>query len=80
MIRSVSFVFAFGTLWPAARADDRFFEARVRPMLAEHCFTCHGPKKQKGDLRLDTPGSTDAVRKHLDENADRGSFSGVGLR
>ena len=31
-----------------------FFETKVRPVLAEHCFSCHGPKKQMGGLRLDT--------------------------
>ena len=31
-----------------------FFEARIRPVLAEHCFTCHGPKKQQSGLRLDS--------------------------
>jgi hypothetical protein len=30
-----------------------FFEKRIRPVLAEHCFGCHGPKKQKAGLRLD---------------------------
>jgi cytochrome c553 len=32
----------------------RFFESRIRPLLAAHCFSCHGPEKQKGGLRLDT--------------------------
>lgn len=32
----------------------KFFESKVRPLLAEHCFKCHGPTKQKGNLRLDT--------------------------
>ncbi|MCE9530000.1 MAG: DUF1549 domain-containing protein, partial [Planctomycetes bacterium] len=32
----------------------RFFESRIRPLLAEHCFACHGPEKQKSGLRLDT--------------------------
>src|SRR5262249_47552505 len=27
---------------------------KVRPVLAEHCFSCHGPKKQSAGLRLDT--------------------------
>ncbi|HEX8201802.1 MAG TPA: PSD1 and planctomycete cytochrome C domain-containing protein [Isosphaeraceae bacterium] len=36
-----------------------FFEAKVRPVLAGHCFGCHGPRKQKGGLRLDSP---DAMR------------------
>jgi len=31
-----------------------FFEAKVRPVLAEHCFKCHGPKKQQANLRFDT--------------------------
>src|SRR5580765_944486 len=31
----------------------RFFETKVRPVLAENCFKCHGPEKQKGHLRLD---------------------------
>lgn len=30
------------------------FERDVRPILARHCFDCHGPEKQKGKLRLDT--------------------------
>ena len=30
------------------------FEEQVRPILAKHCFKCHGEKKQKGDFRLDT--------------------------
>jgi mono/diheme cytochrome c family protein len=30
------------------------FDAVAQPFLAEHCFRCHGEKKQKGDLRLDT--------------------------
>src|SRR4051812_34488018 len=33
---------------------DRFFENRVRPVLAGHCAKCHGPKKQEGGLRLDS--------------------------
>ncbi|MDB5352052.1 MAG: Protein of unknown function (DUF1553)/Protein of unknown function (DUF1549)/Planctomycete [Planctomycetota bacterium] len=41
----------------AARAE--FFEARVRPVLVGRCFECHGPNKQKGGLRLDSP---DAMR------------------
>src|ERR1043166_2465762 len=29
------------------------FEKEVRPVLAEQCFKCHGPEKQKGGLRMD---------------------------
>ena len=40
----------------AAFADDgaEFFEAKVRPILVEHCLGCHGEQKQKGGLRLDS--------------------------
>jgi len=31
-----------------------FFESKVRPVLAERCFRCHGPEKQKNGLRLDS--------------------------
>ncbi|MBY0395599.1 MAG: hypothetical protein K2X91_03900, partial [Thermoleophilia bacterium] len=34
--------------------SDAHFEARVRPVLVEHCARCHGPEKQRGGLRLDT--------------------------
>ena len=31
-----------------------FFEAKVRPLLVEHCTRCHGAKKAQAELRLDT--------------------------
>lgn len=31
-----------------------FFESRVRPVLVEHCHSCHGSKKQWAGLRLDS--------------------------
>ena len=34
-----------------------FFERKVRPLLAEQCYSCHGAEKQKGHLRLDSPGA-----------------------
>ena len=37
-----------------ATAD--FFETKVRPLLAAHCWECHGPDKQKSGLRLDSRG------------------------
>jgi len=36
---------------PAAIA---FFEKEVRPLLVEHCQSCHGEKKQEAGLRLDS--------------------------
>src|SRR5687768_2095190 len=35
-------------------AEVEFFEAKVRPVLAGKCASCHGPKKQMAGLRLDT--------------------------
>ncbi|MEO6809294.1 MAG: PSD1 and planctomycete cytochrome C domain-containing protein, partial [Isosphaeraceae bacterium] len=35
-------------------AEVTFFETEVRPLLAENCLKCHGPKKQRGGLRLDS--------------------------
>ena len=46
---------------PAVETAD-WFETRVRPILAEHCYGCHSASanKSKGGLRLDTP---EAIRK-----------------
>ncbi len=41
---------------PSAEAV-RFFETKIRPILADNCFRCHGPEKQKGHLRVDSRGS-----------------------
>ncbi|MEX1231168.1 MAG: PSD1 and planctomycete cytochrome C domain-containing protein [Planctomycetaceae bacterium] len=35
-------------------AQIEFFEERVRPLLAEQCWPCHGSKKQESGLRLDS--------------------------
>jgi mono/diheme cytochrome c family protein len=32
----------------------RFFESKVRPLLADQCFKCHGADKQRGHLRADS--------------------------
>ncbi|MEM7392208.1 MAG: DUF1595 domain-containing protein, partial [Verrucomicrobiota bacterium] len=39
---------------PAAATPSKLSE--LRPFLKQHCFDCHGPEKQKGDIRLDTLG------------------------
>ena len=49
----------------AGQANDagvEFFEKRIRPVLVEHCYSCHSSdaKKIKGDFRLD---SRDALLK-----------------
>src|SRR5215218_8283800 len=41
---------------PPAAADATFFEQKVRPLLVEHCYSCHSTsaKKVKGGLQLDS--------------------------
>jgi hypothetical protein len=36
--------------------EDEFFEKKIRPVLVEHCYSCHadGKKEPKGSLRLDS--------------------------
>jgi Protein of unknown function (DUF1549)/Protein of unknown function (DUF1553)/Planctomycete cytochrome C len=46
---------AAGDPEPRAQAEnERFFEQYVRPVLAERCYSCHGEKKQKAGLRVDS--------------------------
>lgn len=37
----------------AQNVDLEYFERSVRPVLATNCVKCHGPKKQRGELRVD---------------------------
>ncbi|QDV21163.1 Planctomycete cytochrome C [Gimesia panareensis] len=41
------------TAWADDRAALALFENEVRPLLIEHCITCHGPQKSEAGLRLD---------------------------
>ena len=34
-----------------ARADDEFFEKKIRPLLADHCVTCHGTPPAAGGTK-----------------------------
>lgn len=41
---------------PILTADldsDPHFVNEIQPVFKEHCFSCHGPTKQKGNMRLD---------------------------
>ena len=43
-----------GLVRPAwAESGVEFFEKKVRPLLADHCYECHGPTRKNGGLRLD---------------------------
>ena len=62
----MSFRYLFGPLFlalsasaaekaaPPTAAQIEFFEKEIRPVLADNCYKCHGPKKQKSGLRLDS--------------------------
>ncbi|QDU31139.1 Planctomycete cytochrome C [Anatilimnocola aggregata] len=40
---------------PVVSAEqEKFFEEKIRPVLATKCWECHGPKKQESGLRLDS--------------------------
>ena len=43
--------------WADDAAPD--FEREIRPILAQHCYRCHGPQQRKGGLRL--TNRTDAL-------------------
>jgi hypothetical protein len=47
---------------PSTRPVD--FTKDVRPILSEHCYACHGPEKQKGDLRWDVKESAFKTGDH----------------
>ncbi|MCC6511492.1 MAG: DUF1553 domain-containing protein [Pirellulaceae bacterium] len=34
--------------------EETFFETKIRPLLADSCIECHGPKQASGGLRLDS--------------------------
>jgi hypothetical protein len=38
----------------ALAADPVDYLRDVKPILSQHCYSCHGPQKQKSGLRLDT--------------------------
>ncbi|MCH8333844.1 DUF1549 domain-containing protein, partial [Candidatus Sumerlaeota bacterium] len=58
--RSFLFVLLAGLLWPlraAAQETEKavVFGRDVWPIFVNRCAKCHGPEKQKNDLRLDSP-------------------------
>lgn len=51
---SIWLLLVVGTGHAAPGAD---YLREVKPVLAEHCYRCHGASQQKGGLRLDTAAS-----------------------
>lgn len=49
----------------AVAAQDDSFKNLVAPFLKEHCFACHGPKKQESRLRLDEVTGVQAGNRNL---------------
>ena len=41
------------TLWSVSDPELN----KLKPFLKQHCYQCHGPEKQKNDIRLDTLGT-----------------------
>src|SRR5262249_10147645 len=56
---------------PADAAGIELFEKRIRPLLADNCYQCHGEKKQESGLVLN---SSAGVRK----GGDRGVLTAPG--
>jgi len=52
---------AFLTQAKTSEASLHTYEKDIRPILESHCVKCHGPDKQKGELRFDTL-STDFLK------------------
>jgi hypothetical protein len=52
---------ALGQVTPA---DEAFFETKVRPVLADSCFKCHGGAKTSGGLRVDSRAALVKGGKH----------------
>jgi len=47
-----------GTIPPAATKAEVTFDVDIKPIFGAACIECHGEKKQKGELRLDTREAT----------------------
>src|SRR5690348_16903273 len=62
-------ILAMAPIGSQASASDsagvELFEKKIRPLLAEHCYSCHGEKKQESGLALNSFSS-------LRKGGDRG--------
>lgn len=55
---------AVGLEKPLDPAADSFYAVRVGPLFEEYCVGCHGERRQKGDLRLDSFAAAMRGGKH----------------
>ena len=73
-VRRIHFLLSFSVLTTAGAADalpqaatrQVDFTKEIRPLLEKHYIKCHGPEKEKADLRLDSKahamkGATDGA-------------------
>ena len=70
--RRCFFLLVVLTLFPSV-SNGQDYETHIRPFLAKYCVGCHGPNKQKADLRVDKldpdmvhGGDTDMWQEVLD--------------
>jgi len=55
---------ATGQVLPPATGRQVDFATEIQPILAQRCYSCHGPDKQKADLRWDIKTSVFKVGDH----------------
>jgi cytochrome c553 len=53
-MRFPSCLLLFALVWIRCPAQEPDFVRDIQPILRESCWSCHGEKKQKGSLRLDS--------------------------
>ena len=62
LVAAVSFaVVSVAAQEPGGAPEKVDFTRQVAPLLVSRCIECHGPKEQKGDLRLDAKQYTFAA-------------------
>ena len=65
--RTLAFIFAMLaalSAGPGIHAADPTFSKDIAPILTARCMNCHGPKRQKNDLRLDSAEAVNKGGKH----------------
>ncbi len=60
---AAGFVLAAAGVVRGDEAKEKHFAASIKPKLEKHCYSCHGPEKQKGDLNLADFATWESVTK-----------------